>query len=114
MRDKSAAQFESQMGILQDHHRKYIDSKQFLVDAHDEDRHFFAWVNPDGTVTSVEILPGNWPWITVCTEADMKTWVKSITWHEWIREGVQYDELEAMIQAEEWPEKEEEEEDDEQ
>jgi len=90
---------DSRREQLRRHHCQYIDSKSFLVDAEDWDRHFIAWRNPDGTIISVEILPGNWPWITVCTETDMKTWVESIAWHEWIKEGIQDDKLKALVGA---------------
>jgi hypothetical protein len=88
------------------HHAKYINSKSFLVDADDDGRHFIAWRNPDGTIISVEIIPGDWPWITACTETDMKTWVETITWHEWIKGGIKDDELKEMVAAMPEPEEE--------
>lgn len=46
----------------------YLDSKQFLIEAHnnlDFVKDFYAWKNKGGKYISLEYVEGNWPSTTV-------------------------------------------------
>ena len=76
---------------------QYLDSKNFLINAVDEGREFFMWQDLWDNYWSLERIEGNFPDVTVCmwkTEFDM---LAEITWHDWIVNGIQDEDLKSKV-----------------
>ena len=72
----------------------FQDSKSFLVEAYSEyGREFFAWENKDGSVTSLENIPGSYPPVTVVNSTDLREFYDKITWYSWIEDGIKDERL---------------------
>ena len=77
---------------------KYIDSKSFLILAEEEGRIFAAWENPNESISSFENIEGNYPSATFVHHPDMTTFIKTIAWHDWIKEGILDEELAKLVE----------------
>jgi len=66
----------------------YTNSKAFLVDSWWEEDRFFAYVNAQQGITSIEYHTGNHPHTTVCEWKNERDFIKGITWYDWILAGV--------------------------
>lgn len=65
------------------------NSKNLLVEAHDEDGKFFiAFEHPITGIVSIENTPDNSPSITIHSFKDRDEFIESITWNDWIVSGV--------------------------
>jgi len=80
-------------------HNYYIDSKSFLVDAREDDysKIFSIWENKDGSYTSYEYIPDNYPAITVCVWNKLEDLIEGIAWHNWIIDGIKSETLRTLI-----------------
>jgi len=66
----------------------FANNKTFLVDSWCYEDRFFAFVNGQKGITSIEYHEGNHPHTTVCEWKNEKDFIKGITWYDWILAGV--------------------------
>lgn len=78
---------------------RYTDNKCFIVDAAEDDKYFFAYETFDQKIISIEITPEDYPSTSICVFTDMKDFVNSVCWHDWILGGVCYDELKNILKS---------------
>lgn len=78
---------------------KYTDNKSFIVESRDYENgiFYFAWVNPDDSISSLEHLPANSPHTTVCCFEDMQDFVDRVDWLSHVRRGIRDDLLQDMV-----------------
>ena len=74
---------------------KFITSKAFIIDAYDSDegKYFFAFEelsdnDKEPCIISIEIVPEDYPHITVCRHDNMKEFIHATTWYDWIKNGI--------------------------
>ena len=75
----------------------YTDNKKFLVDSWDEGKRFFAFINREYGITSVEYCRGSYPNTTVCEWKSEADFIAGITWYDWILAGVKNKKLKNKI-----------------
>ena len=73
-----------------------ITSKEFIVDSYFEDMYFFAYMFGE-EVHSVEIMPDNYPHISICYWNNIQEFVENTMWHDWIKVGIKNDKINELV-----------------